>query len=516
MVDNESTNEQVPDEQDEKQQQDEVQEDQQQQEESQEESQEEEQQDEKQEEEKFQCDVEIDDSGPWKKKIQVNIPREEIDKELNEQYKELRRTADIPGFRKGRAPRRLVEKRFGNSVLDQTKYKLIGLALEQVEEKEDFEILGEPDFDPEKIEFPKTDDFSFEYEVEVKPVFELPKLEGIRVEKQVAEITTERIDSSLEQLRYRQGKMQEVDTVKADDRITAGVTMKIEGVESPEVLEGYDLWAGTMAVRGVTIEELGKVLEGAKVGDTRTCSVENIPDTHEKEEYRGKKADFSIKINKIERLIPAEITEEFCKSFGAETEEELRREIQEDIEERADQESRRLMAQQIHTYLLDNTDFELPEGVAGRHSARFLDRRYSELLRQGVPQEQIDQNIEQLKASTTEEAIRDLKMSFIMEKIHEELDISVSEGEVNASISQMAMTYRQRPEKLRDQLARDGRLDAVRDQIRDDKAFGRLLEMAEVVDAPAADEIAENDEKNKPAKKIARKDVKRKPPSADS
>jgi len=462
---------------------------------------------EEEKEEKLQCTIDCQDSGPWKKKITIVIPRQEVDKALDKQYGEMGRSAEIPGFRKGRAPRRLVEKRYGEDIGQQVKLQLLAKAFGQVEEQNDFEILGEPDFDPEKVEMPDTGDMTFDYEVEVKPVFDLPELEGVKIEKQAVEINDERVDETLRQLCRRNGTMITVEKAQADDHISADITMKVEGIDEAQEFTDRPLWVSPSTIDGVAIEDMAKVLEGAAPGDTKTCKAE-VPDTHPKEEYRGKKAQFTIKIREIKRLKPAEITEEFCNSLGVANEADLRQAIEENLEDQADQETRRMMSQQVHKYLEDNTKFELPAGVMERHTGSLLARRYHELLGRGVPQEEIERNLEKLRASTSEQASLDLKMGFIMAQVAEKLEIEVSEGEVNAAIAQMAAMYRRRPEKLRDELSHGGRLDALRERIRDEKAIGRILEMAKVIDAPAA-EVKEK--KKAPARKKATETAAEKP-----
>ena len=463
---------------------------------------------------KLQCSVEVSESGLWKKKVAIAIPRSEIDKELDKQYGELRHTAEIPGFRKGRAPRRLMEKRFGTDVSKQTKYRLLAEAFEQLESKEDFEVLGEPDFDPEKIEMPETGDFTLEYEVEVKPEFELPKLEGVRVEKHLCPVTKERIEQELETLRNRAGRTEDIteEAAQENDFIRADVTMKVEGAEETETFDDHPLRVGEGGINGIWIDKLGEILTGAAVGDTKTCEAE-VPDSHAKEDYRGKQAQFSIEVRHIRRHIPAELNEEFLGSLGISDEAELKQRIEENLENQADREVRQGMVGQIYEYLEKGVEFELPADAAARHADRYLARRYYKLLQDGVPREQIDANMEQLRASTSGESARQYKMSFIMERAAKELEVEVSEGEVNAFVAQVAAAYRRRPEKLREELQREGRLEQIKEQIRDEKAVDRILEMAEVVDAPAAAPPA--GEKKKKARKRSTKQVERKAPKAD-
>ena len=442
-------------------------------------------QDEQGEEEKFQCTIQVSESGPWKKKISIEVPRKEIDKELDSQYGELRWKAEVPGFRKGRAPRRLIEKRFGKDMSEQTKLRLMAQAFEQIEEEHDFEVLGEVDFDPEKLELPDEGDFNWEYEVEVKPEFEMPNLEGVKIEKPLFEVTTERVDEALEELQKRNGHQEEITEGPAqdDDLVRAAVVMKVEGVDEEERDENDMIRVGPAVVMGVYIEDMAATLKGARIGELKKCQAE-ITDTHVKEEYRGKKADFSLEVKGITRLIAAELNEDFFLKIGVSDESELRQRIEEGLEQQAENEIRRMMAQQVYKYLDEKVKFELPTGVAARHADRFLARRYYELLKRGMAREMIDENLEKLQASSSEEANQQLKMSFIMETVADKLEIEVSEAELNGVVAQIAAQYGRRPERLREELAREGRLETLQNQIRDERAVDKILEMAEVVDAP--------------------------------
>ncbi|MBN1845577.1 MAG: trigger factor [Sedimentisphaerales bacterium] len=444
------------------------------------------QQNEQPEDEKLQCTVTLEDCGPWKKRICVDIQRDQIDKELDKQYAGLRLTALVPGFRKGRAPRRLIEKRYGDDISSQAKLRLLAQAFEQIEKEQDFEILSEPDLDPEAIELPDEGDFHFEYEVEVKPQFELPELEGIRIEKPLFEVTEERIDEALENLLRRQGRIEELHEGAAQegDMLIADMMMRADGVEEP-VQDELRLFTNSSKINGVPIEPKKEDhwLAGVAVGDEATCKG-IVPAEFAKSEYRGKEAEFTLRIKQLRRLVPAVLNQEFLQRAGLQDESELRRRIEEDMETQADREIRNQMAQQVYRYLAENVDFELPEGIASQHADRALQRRYFELLQQGVPQEQITQNLEQLRTSSTLESQQQLKMTFILEKVSEHLGIEVGPNEVNAVVAQLAAQYGRRPERMRDELQREGRLEQITQHLRDDRAIDKILEMAEVVDAP--------------------------------
>jgi len=437
-------------------------------------------------EEKLDCSITVEDTGPWKKKIIVVIPRSQIDQEQDRQFGQLRWTVEVPGFRKGRAPRRLIEKRYGEELANQGKVRLLTRALERAEEEYKFEVLGEPELDVESLEVPAEGDFRFEYEIEVKPQFELPPLEGIRIEKPLFEITEERVDEALEGLRVRLGRVEPVTDgpVRADDWVTVDVSAQAEGAEQPILEQDVALRVGRTAVMGVLIEDMEKVLAKVQPGETRTCSGAASAE-HPQESWRGKNVQFSLTVKAIRRLAPAELNEELFSRLGASDAGELRGRIRADLEGHADREIRNLMAQQVRQYFDEAVKFDLPVGLAARHTDRLLARRYYELLQQGVRQEMIHENLEQLRAASGEESRRRLKMSFILERVAEQLEVKVADAEVNGVVAQVAARYGRRPERLRDELVSEGRYEQIRQQMRDDKAVDRILEMAVVVDAPA-------------------------------
>ena len=134
--------------------------------------------------------VTIEDAGPCKKKVSIEIPEETIKSVTDDQYEKMRKDVVLPGFRKGRAPRRLLEKRFGKETTEQIKLTLMADASKSALEDNKLDTLGEPDIDFEKIELPTEGALKFDFEVEVRPEFDLPSLEGIPEPKQSSKSRT--------------------------------------------------------------------------------------------------------------------------------------------------------------------------------------------------------------------------------------------------------------------------------------------------------------------------------------
>ncbi len=445
--------------------------------------------------------VTIEKAGPCKKKVIVEIPQEAIKNATDEQYESLRKEAMVPGFRKGRAPRRLLEKRFGKETTEQVKLKLLADASDAAVKDNELDVLREPDIDFENIELPATGALKFDFEVEVRPEFDLPELEGIAVEKRKLQVTNEQIDREIEQLRKWSGMWipHQDGVVELDDQIIADATLKAEDAEEQEKLDNIEIYVRQNGFVGaVPVEKLDVLLVGAKAGDTKETSAE-VPKTYFREEYRGKKVDIRITIKDIKRLKPAALDEDFLKKCGVEDETELHEKIRDTLQSRLEIQVRTEMTEQIYKYLLDNIDFDLPVDVVADHSTTLLQRQYSNLLMRGLSREQIEEQMEQLQASSEQQAKQQLKTFFIMDKIADKLNVDVSEEEINGHIARLAIQRGQRPERMREQMVREGSLTQFRLQVREDKCIAKLLESAKISEIKPA----------KTAKKAAKKTTKK-------
>jgi trigger factor len=445
--------------------------------------------------------VTIEEAGPCKKKVIVEIPEETIKRATDEQYEKLRKEAMVPGFRKGRAPRRLLEKRFGKETSEQTKLKLLLDASESAMKDNELDVLREPDIDHAKIELPETGPLTFDFEVDVRPEFDLPELEGIPVDKTKLEVTDEQIDREIEHLRRMSGvwSPRHEGKVELEDQIIADAELKVEDVEEEEKLGNIEVFVRAGGFVGeVPVEKLDELLVGAEAGDVKETSVE-IPETYFREQYRGKKVDVRITVKDIKWLKPAELDQDFLKRYGVDDETELRERLGDALRDRLEQQSRTGMTEQIFKYLLEGTDFELPVDIVAEHAGTLLQRQYSNLLMRGLSREHIEQHMDRLKAGSAQQAQEQLKTFFIMDRVAEKLEVEVTDEEINGHIAQLAIQRGQRPERMREQMERDGSLAQFKLQVRENKCIAKLLESAKITEVEAKKQT------KKKAKKVAKK-----------
>jgi trigger factor len=251
--------------------------------------------------------VTIEEAGPCKKKVIIEVPQEAIKATLDEQYKELKNEAAVPGFRKGRAPIRLLEKRFGKDISEQVKLKLLASASESALKDNNIQQIGDPDIDYEKVTLPETGSFKFDFEVEVRPEFELPSLEGIAVNKPKFEVTDQQVADEITALQKRSGIWvpQEGGKIENEDQIVADVQIKADDAAEEDRHDNTTISVRpTGFIQGIPVEKLSDLLAGAKQGDVKETTVE-VAKTFYDEKYRGKKLAIKITIKDIKRMVPA-------------------------------------------------------------------------------------------------------------------------------------------------------------------------------------------------------------------
>ena len=437
---------------------------------------------EQQDQQAFEYPVTVESVGPATKKVSVQIPAERIAAKMEEGFKGLRREAAIPGFRVGHAPRKLVEKRFAGDVKDQVRRQLISESYEQVLEKHGLNVLGEPEFEnPDSIVLPdEGQPMSYSFQIEVQPDIDLPDLKGVKVRKPKIEIKDENVEQAMANLREQQGALVPVEDrgVQEKDYLTADVHVKVDG---NVVAHQHDaqVVARPGRIAGLQVDDLDKQLEGMKPGETRSVSVK-VPDTYPTEALRGKDAQIEVALKDIKRLELAEITPEFLEDLGFTNEQELRDALRQQMEEKITYDVQQAMREQVSQYLLTNVKFDLPSKLSEKQTDRVISRRAVDLMMRGMPQEQVEANIERLRHGAAEEAARELKLFFILQKVAQDQGVDVDEAELNGRIALLAMQRGRRPEKLKQEMSKDGSLANLYLQMREQKALDQVLSQAQV------------------------------------
>lgn len=439
--------------------------------------------------------VEIETVGPARKRLTITVSTATINRKLEESLGTLAGEAVLPGFRKGKIPRRLLERRFGPTVRTEAKNQLMADAYARAIEAHGIQPVGEPEA-PLGIGELKIEDgkpLTFALEVEVVPEFELPDVSGVEIRKPLLEITADHVKRELGRHLHRLGTPHRVDSgFQGGDRVSGHVTITRTDQEKPlyeadqvTVVVPGDESGGRGVVAGLIVEGLAGKLAGARIGDTLTMELTG-PEAHELEAIRGAPIQISYRLAAGERIEPAPI-QAMIDKYNLGTEENLHQQLQLALEHQRDQEQAAAMREQLSQHLLREVEVELPEKLTAAQAARNLEGYRLELLYRGMPPHEVEGRLAAIRADSEEQTRNRLKLFFLMRRLGDSLGIQVSEQEVNGRIAEIAAQHGERAEQLRAELARTGRLGEIARMVREHKTADRLLEKARIVEISADD-----------------------------
>ncbi len=429
----------------------------------------------------------IEDLGPCSKKIKIEIPAATVSEQLGTSVDTLVAEAELPGFRKGRAPRRLVEKRFGDGIRKEAKSALISAAFREAVEESKLRIVGDPigNEDLVKAEVVDGQPLSFEVEVEVIPTFEMPKLDGVEIKKPSLEVTDDMVNKEVDRLLLNEGSLKEKEKPEAGDYLTGHAVMKdqddvkhLDIADAVIQIPSADNKEGKGMILGVMVDDFTKQLGKPKIGETVTVKTTG-PENHETEAIRGKKLTITFEVKRADEIIAANI-EEIAANYGLTSADEVRSAIRQRIEQRLQVEQSSLMRQQVAKYLLDHTTMELPKRVTAQQAQRNLDRARFDLMHRGWDQQTIEEHMAELRSASSDAAVRETKLFFILDRAAEEFGIQVNDNEINGRIAQMAFSRGERPERLRQEIIQRGQVPTLFLQIREQKTMDTILAKAKV------------------------------------
>lgn len=434
--------------------------------------------------------VTIESTGPSRKRLSIEVPADVVDEKLGGSLETIMHEAELPGFRRGRAPRRLIEKKFGSAIREEAKKQIIGMAYAQAVEKEDLKVIGQPTSEQlAGVVVEAGRPLRFDVEIEVQPEFAAPSIDGIKVRKPTFEVTEALVEEEIKKIAVNEGDLEGREAPEAGDYLTGlGIMRGPEGqefynIEGAVVRVPLPEDEGRGMILGVAVSDFAAQFGLPKPGETARVRVTG-PEHHEREELRGLALEVTFEVRRVDRIIPAAIPDLVAR-YGMESEQQLRDAVRTRINQRGLVQQQSLMRHQIARHLLDSVSMELPERLTAAQAARTLERRRMELMYRGVEALEIERHMAELRAASGDQASRELKLFFILNQIANDLKIRVEEGEVNMRIAQMAIQNGRRPEELKRALIEQNQVHAVAQQIREHKTIDAILARAEIEEMPA-------------------------------
>jgi trigger factor len=384
--------------------------------------------------------------------IKLNIDGETFGAAINKVYNREKGKIQVPGFRKGKAPKHFIEQYYGENVfyedaLDEVFPEAYKDAVKDIKET----IVSSPfDFDIDSI---SKEGVELSFKVEVKPEIELKEYKGLTAEKAEVEVTEENIEHELEHMRQHHARIIDIDDRAAAIGDTANIDFEgfVDGVAFDGGKgEGYDLELGS----GSFIPGFEEQVVGHNVGEEFDIDV-TFPAEY-KEDLANKDAVFKIKLNSIKFTELPELDDEFAKdvSEDADTLDELKKSIAEEIKTRKSESADRSFRNDIITKLADCVEAEIPNGMIESAVEEQIANFKSSLAQQGLSVEMYMQytgmDLESMKASMRPSAETSVKVDLALEKIAELENITVSDEEIDAELSKAAEMYGMELEKIKE------------------------------------------------------------------
>lgn len=410
--------------------------------------------------------VELTSPSACERHVTVTISRADVDRYLDDAFGELMPTAAVPGFRIGRAPRKIVESRFRDEVTEQVKGTLLLDCLEQISSEQHFTAISEPEFDLEAVEVPKEGPMTFEFTIEVRPEFDLPKWKGLKLNRPVRKFSEADVDQQIEQMLSRYGQLVPHEGTAAEgDYLSLNIASTFDGRRVAEEHDTIVRIRPTLSFRDARLEGFDKLMDGVKAGDRRTADVALTQDAPNVD-ARGKKVELEFEVLEVKKLKLPDLTEEFLQEIGPfESEEAFRDAVRKNLERQLEYQQQRNARGQISALLTKSADWELPPGLLERQAARELERAVMELRRSGFSEAEIRTRENLLRQNSKASTAVALKEHFILERIAEEEKIDVDEGDYDKEIFLIAAQSGESPRRVRAQLEKRGLMDVLRNQI---------------------------------------------------
>ena len=298
--------------------------------------------------EKLNLGVQIANRSACERHVTVTVSREDIERYFDKSFSELMEKADVPGFRAGRAPRKLVEARFRKDVGDQVKMSLLMDSMTQISEDGGLSPISEPDFDPVAVALPDDGPMTFEFDIEVRPEFDLPKWQGLAIERPVREFSDADVEKQLQDLLARRGRLVPHEgAASVGDYVTVNLTFKHGGETLSSAQEETIRIRPVLSFRDGRVERFDKLMKGVKAGETREGEAK-LSDDAPNEALRGKMAQATFEVLEVKRLELPQLTAAMLEELGDfQSEAELRDAIRDSLKRRLEYQQQQRARQQI-------------------------------------------------------------------------------------------------------------------------------------------------------------------------
>ena len=407
-------------------------------------------------------------------KLTVEVAAEELDKAIDRAYNKSKNKFNIPGFRKGKAPKNIIEKMYGPEIFyEDAANDLIEKEYEKAYDECGEDIVSSPEI--EVVEIEKGKPFVFTATVALKPEIKLGKYKGVKIEKVETEVTDEEVDAAIERERENSARTVAVDRPVKDKDLTV---IDFEGFVDGKAFEGgkgenYPLTIGS----GVFIPGFEEQLIGAKKGEEVEVKV-TFPEDYQAEELKGKDAVFKCKVNEIKEKELPELDDEFASEVSEyDTFAEYKEATKKNLSEKKAEDAKTIKEDRVIEAIVEASEINIPEAMLETEKRQMVQDFAQRIQSQGLSMEQYAKftgtTVESLIEQAGPSAEKRIKSRLVVENIVKAEKIEVSEEEYEKELARLAESYQMEIDKLKEMVA--GNEKAI-EQIKEDLAMQKAID----------------------------------------
>jgi trigger factor len=422
--------------------------------------------------------VEIKEAGDARKVALVTFESEEVSDQENQVCKEFGRMANIPGFRKGKAPEQVIRKKYSKELKAELNRKVSTAAYEAVLEHKDIRVYSILKVDPGEID--SNGPATVEVTVDIEPEFDLPDYEDYEFSINPTEVNEEEIEKEIDNLRDQRAAFEEVErAVEEGDYVKCSYEGTLDGVPVSDILPDKPMygkqsntWEEAGQVKGMGVEAIAKGIIGMKKEDKKEVE-EDFADDFELVPLAGKKVLYSIEIHEVrEKQAPPADGEEFLKALKAESIDELKEKIADDLKSRKERKNVDDKRGQATQKILELPEFPLPQQAVEDESKTIFQRTIQRAAQQGANQEEMESKRDELWNESQVQGKARVKISLVLGRIAEKEKVDVSNEDMAQAATREAMMMRVDPQEYVKELSQDrARIHRLRQDILQDKTL---------------------------------------------
>ncbi|HET6891732.1 MAG TPA: trigger factor [Pyrinomonadaceae bacterium] len=443
--------------------------------------------------------TELIDLSPTRKEIKIEVEPEVVREAFDRISDRFAKQVNVPGFRRGRAPRSVVRSRYKTEIRGEVLRELVPDAITNAIEKHELTAIGEPDIhmNPEEtLDRIGDESISFHVNVEVLPSIELGQYKGVEAVRRVRPVTDQDVDRMIEGLRESSASLQPVEDRPAElgDIVTVNFIGKFVDHPDKEDIKVEDV---EVILGGPNVQpEFTQNLAGVRVDDEKTFTVD-YPEDFSTQSLAGNKVEYTGKVTAIRIKELPDVDDEWARSLGDEfgSVSTLRAKIQEDLEKGAAAEADNRLRNEILRKLLASHEFEAPLSLVEQQTRFRMESVVREMMGRGIDPRNQQLNWQSAHEELKIQAEEDVRSSMLLERIAEAEQISVSNEEIETEIEAVAAASRQPKEQVRSILTKDGGERSIAHRLRNRKALDLLRENANVTEGEWEQEKDEGEEK---------------------